>query len=138
MSANDRTDTNRRGIRYDTRQEEPSFYKDIKIITKSFFFLIMENYFRVVEIGELTERQWKPENGQERTIAGVEVTLTDGLDSFVAEANDDMARNLVKQKEDNTFNFDGLYRVRVRMKVTASKDKGLKFNNLRITDMAQL
>lgn len=98
----------------------------------------MENYFRVVEIGVLTERQWKPENGQERTIAGVEVTLTDGLDTFVAEANDDMARNLVKQKEDNSFNFDGLYRVRVRMKVTANKDKGLKFNNLRITDMVQL
>ena len=93
----------------------------------------MENYFRVVEIGELTERQWK-----EKTIASVEVTMTDGLDTLVVEATDDTARNLAKQKEDNTFNFDGLYRVRVRMKVTASKDKGLKFNNLRITDMAQL
>lgn len=98
----------------------------------------MENYFRVTAIGGLVEKTWKPEKGEAKTITSAEVTLTDGLDTFVAEATDDMARNLVKQNEDNSFDFNGLYRVRVRMKVNESKDKGLKFNNLRITDMVQL
>lgn len=98
----------------------------------------MENFFRVVSIGVLVERTWKPENGDERTIASAEVTLADGLDTIVAEANDDLARNLVKQKDEETFNYEGLYRVRLRFKVAESKEKNLKFNNIRLLEISQL
>ena len=98
----------------------------------------MEKFFRVTAIGDLTERSWTPENGETRNIASAEVTLSDGLDTLVAEANDDMARNLVKMRDEGEFQFDGLYRVRIKMKVVTSKDKGLKFNNIKILDMQQL
>lgn len=98
----------------------------------------MEKFFRVTAIGDLAERSWTPENGETRNIASTEVTLSDGLDTLVAEANDDMARNLVKMRDEGKFNWDGLYRVRIKMKVVTSKDKGLKFNNIKILDMMQL
>ena len=98
----------------------------------------MENYFRVTAIGGLVERTWKPDNGEEKTIASVEVTLSNGLDSFVAEANDDLARNLVKQSDEGKFDFNGFFRARVRMKVVKSKDKGLNFNNIRLLELNQL
>lgn len=98
----------------------------------------MEKFFRVTAIGDLATREWKPDNGETRNIASAEVTLSDGLDTLVAEANDDMARNLVKQRDEDKFNWDGLYRVRIKMKVVTSKDKGLKFNNIKILDMSQL
>lgn len=98
----------------------------------------MEKFFRVTAIGDLTEREWKPDNGETRNIASSEVTLTDGLDTLVAEANDDTARNLVKLRDEDKFNWDGLYRVRIKMKVVTSKDKGLKFNNIKIMEMTQL
>lgn len=98
----------------------------------------MEKFFRVTAIGDLSERSWTPENGETRNIASAEVTLSDGLDTVVAEANDDMARNLVKMRDEDKFNWDGLYRVRIKMKVVTSKDKGLKFNNIKILDMSQL
>lgn len=98
----------------------------------------MEKFFRVTAIGDLSVRTWTPENGDTRNIASAEVTLSDGLDTLVAEANDDMARNLVKQRDEGEFQFEGLYRVRIKMKVLTSKDKGLKFNNIKILDMQQL
>lgn len=98
----------------------------------------MEKFFRVTAIGDLATRTWTPENGETRNIASAEVTLSDGLDTLVAEANDDMARNLVKMRDEGEFQFDGLYRVRIKMKVLTSKDKGLKFNNIKILDMQQL
>lgn len=98
----------------------------------------MEKFFRVTEIGDLSERSWKPENGEARNIASAEITLSDGLDTLIAEANDDLARNLVKSRDEKKFNWDRLYRARIKMKVVTSKDKGLKFNNIKLFELSQL
>lgn len=98
----------------------------------------MENYFRVTEIGDLVEKSWTPEGGETRNIASVEVTVTNGLDTIVAEANDDLARNLVKAKNEKTFDFNGFYQVRLRFRVMTSKEKKLKFNNIRLWELNQL
>lgn len=98
----------------------------------------MEKFFRVTEIGDLVERSWKPENGETRNIASAEIQLSDGLDTLRAEANDDLARNLVKLRDENKFNWDGLYRARIRMKVVTSTGKGLKFNNIKLFELSQL
>ena len=65
----------------------------------------MEKFFRVTAIGDLATREWKPDNGETRNIASAEVTLSDGLDTLVAEANDDMARNLVTKTSSTGMAF---------------------------------
>lgn len=98
----------------------------------------MENYFRVTEIGDLVEKTWTPEGGETRNLASAEVTITNGLDIIVAEASDDLARNLVKARDEKLFDFDGFYQVRLRFKVATSKEKKLKFNNIRLWEINQL
>lgn len=98
----------------------------------------MENYFRVTEIGDLVENQWTPKGGETKNIASAEVTLTNGLDTIVVEAGDDLARNLVKARDEKLFDFDGFYQVRLRFKVVTSKEKKLKFNNIRLWEINQL
>ena len=98
----------------------------------------METFVRVTDLGELVEREWKNEKGEARTIASLELTLSNGLDEMRAETNDDLARNIAKAKEKNEFDMDGLYRVRLKFAIRESKEKKIKFNSIRILDMQQL
>lgn len=98
----------------------------------------MENYFKISEVGQLVERDWTPENGQKKTIASVEVTLTNGIDVLVAEANDDLARNIASMVEKKELDITALWNVRLKFAVRKSKDKGIAFNSIRIFDMAKV
>lgn len=98
----------------------------------------METFVRVTDLGELVEREWKNEKGEARTIASLELTLSNGLDEIRAEANDDLARNIAKAKEKNEFDMEGFYRVRLKFAIRESKEKKIKFNSIRILDMQQL
>lgn len=98
----------------------------------------MESYLRIVGLGQLVEREWTPENGQKRTIASIEVTLTNGVDTFVAEASDDLARDLNKKLETKSLDTKNFWRVRLRFKIAKSKDKGIVFNNIKIIEMASI
>lgn len=98
----------------------------------------MENYFKISEVGQLVERDWTPENGQKKTIASVEVTLTNGMDVLVAEANDDLARNIASMVEKKELDTTALWYVRLKFAVRKSKDKGIAFNSIRIFDMAKV
>lgn len=98
----------------------------------------MENYFKVQDVGQLVTNEWTPENGPSKTIASVEVTLTNGIDVLVAEANDDLARGICKLVEEKKFDTTALYYVRLKFAVRKSKTKDMKFNSIRITDMVAL
>lgn len=98
----------------------------------------MENYFKISEVGQLVERDWTPENGQKKTIASVEVTLTNGIDVLVAEANDDLARNIASMVEKKELDTTALWNVRLKFAVRKSKDKGIAFNSIRIFDMVKV
>ena len=98
----------------------------------------MESYLRIVGLGQLVEREWTPENGNTKTIASISVTLTNGVDTFIAEANDDLARELNKKLEAKELDLMNFWRVRIRFKITKSKDKGLIFNNIKIIEMASV
>lgn len=98
----------------------------------------MENYFKISEVSQLVERDWTPENGQKKTIASVEVVLTNGIDVLVAEANDDLARNIASMVEKKELDTTALWNVRLKFAVRKSKDKGILFNSIRIFDMAKV
>lgn len=98
----------------------------------------MESYLRIVGLGQLVEREWTPENGPKKTIASIDVTLTNGVDTFVAEATDDLARDLNKKLEEKTLDTRNFWRVRLRFKIAKSKDKGIVFNNIKIIEMVSI
>ena len=98
----------------------------------------METFVRVTDLGDLVEREWKNEKGEARTIASLELTLSNGLDEIRAETSDDLARNIAKAKEKNEFDMNALYRVRLKFAIRESKEKKIKFNSIRVLDMQQL
>lgn len=51
---------------------------------------------RIVSQQALVERDWTNSQGEKITIASKEMEFSDGIDSFVAEATDQMARNFEK------------------------------------------
>mgnify|MGYP006376995907 CR=1 FL=1 len=94
----------------------------------------METFCRVVDCGQLVERDWTPEGGQTRTIASIEITISNGNDEMRVEASDDLARKIAKDGLD----ANGLYNARIRMQTRKSKDKGIVFNSLRLLELNQL
>lgn len=94
----------------------------------------MEKHVRVIEQGPLVENKWTPENGQSMMIANVELHLRSGADEFVAQVTGDLARTINSQPLD----LNGLYEVRIKMSVSEGKTAGMKFNNLKVTDIQQL
>lgn len=98
----------------------------------------MEKIVKVTEIGQLVERTWTNERGETRTIASVEVVVTDGIDTFVAEANEELARSLDKQVKEKNFDFNALYEVRISSTVRESKEKKIKFNSIRLQQIVKL
>ena len=51
---------------------------------------------KLVSQGALTEKEWTNAQGEKVMLASKQMQFNDGIDSFVAEATDQMARNLEK------------------------------------------
>ena len=51
---------------------------------------------RLVSQKPMRETEWTTPNGEKKVIASKELEFSDGIDSFVAEATDQMARNFEK------------------------------------------
>lgn len=94
----------------------------------------METFARITDVGTLSEREWKNDKGETRTIASIEITLSNGLDELRAEVTDDLARSIAK----NGLDENGLYCVRLKFQVRESKEKKIKFNSIRVLDLQQL
>ena len=94
----------------------------------------MEVLVRVIAQGEAVKRDWTNTNGETKKITSVEVHLKSGIDEFVAEASGDLADTI----ENNKLDINGLYSARVEMAVRTSKEKKLKFTNIRLLKIEQL
>lgn len=79
----------------------------------------MEKLVRVINQGELVTRNWQNSQGETKVIKSVELTLSDGIDTFVAEANDSLAESINTQPLDQ----DGLYAARCRILVREWENK---------------
>ena len=51
---------------------------------------------RLVSQKPMRETEWTTPNGEKKVIASKELEFSDGIDSFLAEAQDEMARSLEK------------------------------------------
>ena len=53
---------------------------------------------RLVSQKPMRETEWTTPNGEKKVIASKELEFSDGIDSFLAEAQDEMARSLVHKR----------------------------------------
>lgn len=98
----------------------------------------METYMKIVDYGELVERKWTANDGTEKTISSVELQLTNGIDTLVAEATDDLARTICAELAKDTLYKNKMYRCRLVFAVRKSKNKELLFNSIRLADIRTL
>lgn len=73
----------------------------------------MEKQVRVKEQYPLKERTFKDSRGDDRVLSSVELVLSDGVDTFVGEVLDDLAKTIDKTPLDKSW----LYGVQCRMSV---------------------
>lgn len=57
----------------------------------------MEKIMKVVSQGQYVEREWENQNHEKKLLCTVELQLTDGNDSLIAEANGDTAKLLAQK-----------------------------------------
>ena len=73
----------------------------------------MEKLVRVKSQGPLQQRNWTKQNGENVVISSVELTMTDGIDTFVGEVTDQQAIAINQQPLD----LNRMYGVRCRLDV---------------------
>lgn len=74
----------------------------------------MEKSVRLVEQFPLRSTEWTSRTGDKRIIKSVELRLTDGVDDFIGEVNDDLAEALAA----NPLKKDYFYGVQARLSVS--------------------
>ena len=86
------------------------FQKTIKTVEKS---------VQIIQQGALVERPYQDRNGQQQVFASMGWTLTDGIDTFYAEMQGDLARSFRDVHPDPSL----LHRVQTQMSIREFKDK---------------
>lgn len=97
----------------------------------------MEKIVRVLNQLPMCSREWTPENGDKKLIKSVDVVMTDGIDTFTAEATDDKAEVL----NNNPLDDDTIYAVQLRMSVRTWKNRDgvdVRSNSIRIINIKAL
>ena len=79
----------------------------------------MEKLVRIKSQGALQQRNWTKQNGENVVISSVELTMTDGIDTFVGEVTDQQAIAISKQPLD----LDKMYGVRCKLDVREWKSQ---------------
>ena len=79
----------------------------------------MEKLVRIKGQGALQQRNWTKQNGETVVISSVELTMTDGIDTFVGEVNDQKAMAISKEPLDQ----DRMYGVRCKLEVREWKSE---------------
>ena len=74
---------------------------------------------RIIKQGPLKQSDWTNRNGEKVIISSVELTMTDGIDTFVGEVNDQQAINIDRSPLDQRC----LYGVQCRMETKSSTNK---------------
>ena len=79
----------------------------------------MEKLVRVKSQGPLQQRNWTKQTGENVVISSVELTMTDGIDTFVGEVTDQQAIAINQQPLD----LNRMYGVRCRLDVREWKSQ---------------
>lgn len=79
----------------------------------------MEKLVRIKSQGALQQRNWTKQNGETVVISSVELTMTDGIDTFIGELTDQQAIAISKQPLD----LNRMYGVRCRLDVREWKSQ---------------
>ena len=83
------------------------------------YFILMEKLVRIKSQGALQQRNWTKQNGETVVISSVELTMTDGIDTFVGEVTDQQAIAINQQPLD----LNRMYGVRCRLDVREWKSQ---------------
>ena len=79
----------------------------------------MEKLVRIKSQGALQQRNWTKQNGETVVISSVELTMTDGIDTFVGEVTDQKAIAISQQPLD----LNRMYGVRCKLEVREWKSE---------------
>lgn len=79
----------------------------------------MEKTVQIIQQGALVERPYRDCNGQQQVFASMGFTLTDGVDTFYAEMQGDLARSYRDIHPDTSL----LHRAQMQMSIREYKDK---------------
>ena len=79
----------------------------------------MEKSVQIIQQGALVERPYQDRNGLQQVFASMGWTLTDGVDTFYAEMQGDLARSFRDIHPDPSL----LHRVQTQMSIREFKDK---------------
>lgn len=97
----------------------------------------MEKIMIVLNKGTLQERKWTTSQGEQRTISTIELELSDGFDTVVAEATDALAAKIAaKDFGSDTYLFQ--LRLQTRAAKTDNGQPGRKFISCRIINIGGL
>jgi len=98
----------------------------------------MEKIVKVKNQGTLQERDWTNERtGEKKVIKSLTLEVTDGIDTFLVEANDAQAEALAK----SPLKTDALYGLRCRMVVnekTTENGQKRRFTNIKVINIVEL
>ncbi len=97
----------------------------------------MEKLVRVMDQRPMVKRDWTNGQGETITLKSVEIVMTDGNDTFVAEATDQMAETLSDKPLDKGL----MYGVRLKMSIRSWENKDhvqVMANNVKLISIAQV
>ncbi|MCR5070199.1 MAG: hypothetical protein K6A78_10490 [Prevotella sp.] len=97
----------------------------------------MEKLVRIMDQRPMVKRDWTNSQGETITLKSVELVMTDGNDTFVAEATDQMAETL----SDKPLDKGMMYGVRLKMSIRTWENKDhvmVMANNVKLMSIAQI
>ncbi len=97
----------------------------------------MEKLVRVMDQRPMVKRDWTNSQGENITLKSVEIVMTDGNDTFVAEVTDQMAETL----SDKPLDKGMMYGVRLKMTVRSWENKDhvmVIANNVKLLSISQI
>ncbi len=98
----------------------------------------MEKQVRIISQGALNQRNWTSPKGENVVISSVELVMTDGIDTFVAEVNDQKAIAINQEPLDQ----DVLYSAQLKMTVREWKNEQTqqmnRANNIRVINLIKI
>lgn len=97
----------------------------------------MEKIMMVLNKGTLQERKWTTSQGELKTITTIEVELSNGFDTVVAEATDSLAAKIAAT-DFGSGNYLCQLRLQTRSAKTDNGQPGRKFNSCRIINIGGL
>ncbi len=98
----------------------------------------MEKQVRIISQGALNQRNWTSPKGENVVISSVELVMTDGIDTFVAEVNDQKAIAINQEPLDQ----DAFYGVQIKMSVREWKNEQTQqmnhATNIRVINLTKI